>query len=90
MPAVTEHHTFQPVDRRVNPKTQARVGRSVDLAIDVGGFHFFDMDTGRAIGRVTEGEGARDRREALDAGQADASGNGETRTGTTEVGPDPA
>jgi multiple sugar transport system ATP-binding protein len=49
---------------RVNPKTQARVGRSVDLAIDTSGFHFFDKDSGYAIGRVTEGEGARERREA--------------------------
>jgi multiple sugar transport system ATP-binding protein len=49
---------------RVNPKTQARVGRSVDLAVDTSGFHFFDKDTGYAIGRVTEGEGARERREA--------------------------
>jgi multiple sugar transport system ATP-binding protein len=51
---------------RVNPKTQARVGRSVDLAVDPGGFHFFDADSGEAIGRVTEGEGARDRREAAE------------------------
>jgi multiple sugar transport system ATP-binding protein len=49
---------------RVNPKTQARVGRSIDLAIDTSGFHFFDNDTGQAIGRVKEGEGARERREA--------------------------
>jgi multiple sugar transport system ATP-binding protein len=49
---------------RVNPKTQAHVGRSIDLAVDTGGFHFFDLDTGHAIGRVTEGEGARERREA--------------------------
>jgi multiple sugar transport system ATP-binding protein len=49
---------------RVNPKTQAKVGRSVDLAVDTAGFHFFDADTGMAIGRVTEGEGARGRREA--------------------------
>jgi multiple sugar transport system ATP-binding protein len=75
---------------RVNPKTQARVGRSIDLAVDVGGFHFFDKDTGRAIGRVAEGEGARDRREALDVAHADSSGNGESRTGSTEVGPDSA
>ena len=58
--------------------------------MDVGGFHFFDQQTGRAIGRVTEGEGAWDRREALSAGHADSSGNGETRTGSTEVGPDSA
>jgi len=35
---------------RVNPKTHARVGRTVDLAIDTSGFHFFDKDTGQAIG----------------------------------------
>jgi multiple sugar transport system ATP-binding protein len=35
---------------RVNPKTQARVGRSVDLAVDASGFHFFDKDSGQAIG----------------------------------------
>jgi hypothetical protein len=35
------------VDRRVNPKTQARVGRTVDLAVDTSGFHFFDKDTAR-------------------------------------------
>jgi multiple sugar transport system ATP-binding protein len=49
---------------RVNPKTQARVGRSVELGVDTSGFHFFDKDNGHAIGRVTEGEGARERREA--------------------------
>ncbi|HTE69813.1 MAG TPA: sn-glycerol-3-phosphate ABC transporter ATP-binding protein UgpC [Actinomycetes bacterium] len=49
---------------RVNPKTQAKIGRSVDLAIDTEGFHFFDLDTGMAIGRVTEGAGAKGRREA--------------------------
>jgi multiple sugar transport system ATP-binding protein len=49
---------------RVNPKTQARIGRSVDLAVDTGGFHFFDTTTGQAIGRIAEGEGARERREA--------------------------
>jgi multiple sugar transport system ATP-binding protein len=73
---------------RVNPKTQARVGRTVDLAVDTGGFHFFDRDSGLAIGRVTEGEGARDRREALAAGHADSSGNGESRTGSTEARPE--
>jgi multiple sugar transport system ATP-binding protein len=35
---------------RVNPKTQARVGRTVELAVDTSGFHFFDKDTGMAIG----------------------------------------
>ena len=60
---------------RVNPKTQARVGRSVDLAVDTGGFHFFDQDTGQAIGRVTEGEARR----------REARSDGEARTGSTEV-----
>ena len=63
---------------RVNPKTQAKVGRSIDLAVDTGGFHFFDKDTGLAIGRVAEGEGARVRREA----KTDGDG---TRTGATEA-----
>jgi len=43
---------------RVNPKTQAHVGRTIDLAIDVGGFHFFDAQTGHAIGHPdTTGNG---------------------------------
>src|SRR5215211_4514241 len=66
---------------RVNPKTQAKVGRSIDLAVDTSGFHFFDKDTGLAIGRVTEGEGARGRREAR-------TDDGRSRAGATEVGPD--
>jgi hypothetical protein len=32
--------------------------------VDTGGFHFFDTETGMAIGRIAEGEGARGRREA--------------------------
>ena len=45
---------------RVNPKTQARVGRTVELAIDTSGFHFFDNDTGHAIGHTdTTGNGSR-------------------------------
>ena len=35
---------------RVNPKTGARIGQSIDLAVDTSGFHFFDKDTGLAIG----------------------------------------
>ena len=66
----------------MNPKTQARVGRTVDLAVDVGGFHFFDTDTGQAIGRVTEGEGTRGRREALASSHTDitSGGNGSSLT----------
>ena len=53
---------------RVNPKTQAQVGRSIDLAVDTGGFHFFDADTGQAIGR-TEGEAPRsDGKREVDRG----------------------
>jgi hypothetical protein len=50
----------------------------VELAVDTGGFHFFDKDTGYAIGRISEGEGARERREA----KTDGDG---TRTGATEA-----
>jgi hypothetical protein len=32
--------------------------------VDTSGFHFFDKDTGYAIGRITEAEGVRERREA--------------------------
>jgi multiple sugar transport system ATP-binding protein len=49
---------------RVNPKTQARPGRTIDLAVDAGAIHYFDPDTGQAIGQLAEGEGARGRREA--------------------------
>jgi multiple sugar transport system ATP-binding protein len=37
---------------RVNPKTQARVGRTVELAVDTSGFHFFDKQSGQAIGHT--------------------------------------
>jgi multiple sugar transport system ATP-binding protein len=49
---------------RVNPKTQARPGRSIDLAVDTAAIHFFDPDTGLAIGHHTttnNGNGARAR-----------------------------
>jgi multiple sugar transport system ATP-binding protein len=42
---------------RVNPKTQAKVGRSIDLAVDASGFHFFDLDTGQAIGHTDSRDG---------------------------------
>jgi multiple sugar transport system ATP-binding protein len=45
---------------RVNPKTQARAGRTVELATDTSGFHFFDPDTGHAIGHPDlTGNGSR-------------------------------
>jgi multiple sugar transport system ATP-binding protein len=34
---------------RVNPKTQARAGRTIDLAVDTTSLHWFDPDTGQAI-----------------------------------------
>jgi multiple sugar transport system ATP-binding protein len=46
---------------RVNPKTQARVGRTVELAVDISGFHFFDKQSGHAIGHhnvAGEGNGS--------------------------------
>ena len=49
---------------KVNPKTQARPGRTIDLAVDAGAIHYFDPDTGQAIGQMAEGEGTRGRREA--------------------------
>ncbi len=60
---------------RVNPKTQARVGRTVELAVDTGGFHFFDKESGIAIGRVAEGEGARGRRETRTDITSDGNGS---------------
>jgi multiple sugar transport system ATP-binding protein len=34
---------------RVSPKTTARVGRTIDLAVDTSSLHYFDPDTGHAI-----------------------------------------
>jgi multiple sugar transport system ATP-binding protein len=49
---------------RVNPKTSARPGRTIELAIDASSLHWFDPETGRAIGRAAESDGTRARREA--------------------------
>jgi multiple sugar transport system ATP-binding protein len=35
---------------RVNPRTRAKAGRSIELAVDTRSLHFFDTDTGLAIG----------------------------------------
>jgi multiple sugar transport system ATP-binding protein len=46
---------------RVNPRTTARPGRTLDLAVDNSEFHFFDRDTGQAIGHadvVSDGNGS--------------------------------
>jgi multiple sugar transport system ATP-binding protein len=34
---------------RVNPKTQARPGRTIDLGVDTSSLHYFDPDSGQAI-----------------------------------------
>jgi multiple sugar transport system ATP-binding protein len=44
---------------RVSPKTSARPGRTIELAIDPGAFHFFDSDSGQAIGHRAPGDGGR-------------------------------
>jgi multiple sugar transport system ATP-binding protein len=49
---------------RVNPKTSARPGRTIELAIDASSLYWFDPETGQAIGRVAESDGVRARREA--------------------------
>jgi multiple sugar transport system ATP-binding protein len=36
---------------RVNPKTQARAGRTIELAVDVNQLHYFDPDSGQAISK---------------------------------------
>jgi multiple sugar transport system ATP-binding protein len=49
---------------RVNPKTSARPGRTIDLAIDASSLHWFDPETGQAIGRAAESDGTRARQQA--------------------------
>ena len=44
---------------RVNPKTTARPGRTIQLVVDPGAFHFFDKDTGQAIGHRSPGGTSR-------------------------------
>jgi multiple sugar transport system ATP-binding protein len=44
---------------RVSPKTSARPGRTIELAIDPTAFHFFDSDSGQAIGHRAPGDGGR-------------------------------
>jgi multiple sugar transport system ATP-binding protein len=39
---------------RVNPKTQARPGRPIDLAVDTSSLHYFDPDSGQAIDHARE------------------------------------
>jgi multiple sugar transport system ATP-binding protein len=44
---------------RVNPRTSARPARTLDLAVDNREFHFFDPDSGLAIGHEGRIESAR-------------------------------
>jgi multiple sugar transport system ATP-binding protein len=45
---------------RVSPKTSARPGRTIQLAVDSAAFHFFDPASGEAIGhRAPGGDGSR-------------------------------
>jgi multiple sugar transport system ATP-binding protein len=44
---------------RVNPRTTARPGRTIDLAVDNRELHFFDRDTGLAIGHEARLETAK-------------------------------
>jgi len=48
------------LNARVDPRTTARIGHSLRLAVDPSRFHFFDADTGASLLRV----GANDRRPA--------------------------
>ena len=45
---------------RVDPKTQARVGESLDLAVDPSAFHFFDRDSGEGAGSGRRGANGLD------------------------------
>jgi multiple sugar transport system ATP-binding protein len=44
---------------RVNPRTTARPGRTIDLAVDNSELHFFDRDTGLSIGHEARLESAK-------------------------------
>jgi multiple sugar transport system ATP-binding protein len=45
---------------RVNPKTSARIGRTVDLAVDTSALHYFDPDSGKALAHQDlAGDGSR-------------------------------
>jgi hypothetical protein len=41
---------------RVNPRTSARRGRAVDLAVDTSALYWFDPDSGHAIARQAGGD----------------------------------
>jgi multiple sugar transport system ATP-binding protein len=41
---------------RVNPKTTARPGRAIDLAVDTSALYWFDPDNGQAIARQSAGD----------------------------------
>jgi multiple sugar transport system ATP-binding protein len=41
---------------RVNPKTSARPGSAIDLAVDTSALYWFDPDSGQAIARQSAGD----------------------------------
>jgi energy-coupling factor transporter ATP-binding protein EcfA2 len=41
---------------RVNPKTSARPGSAIDLAVDISALYWFDPDSGQAIARQAAGD----------------------------------
>jgi multiple sugar transport system ATP-binding protein len=41
---------------KVNPKTGARPGRAIDLAVDTSALYWFDPDSGQAIARQAAGD----------------------------------
>jgi multiple sugar transport system ATP-binding protein len=65
-----------PWTARVNPRTQARAGHSVELAIDTRSLHFFDIDSGQAIGNTSSAE--RGKPQPVEAAERQAARPAET------------
>jgi multiple sugar transport system ATP-binding protein len=49
---------------QVDPKTSARRGRAIELTVDTSSLHWFDPDSGQAIGRAAGSDRTRARPEA--------------------------
>jgi multiple sugar transport system ATP-binding protein len=54
---------------RVDPRTSARVGKRLRLAVDPSRFHFFDRETGASLTTVTEESSSPEPRETVTAAQ---------------------
>jgi multiple sugar transport system ATP-binding protein len=52
---------------RVNPKTSARPGSAVNLAVDTSALYWFDPDSGRAIARQAGGDRSGNLQDATSA-----------------------